>query len=366
MTADTVGGVWTYSLELARGLGRHGIKVFLATMGAELRSEQMAEAREIDNLHVVESRFKLEWMPEAWHDVDAAGDWLIGLEDEFCPDVVHLNGYAHAVLPWKAPVIVTAHSCVSSWWQAVKGESIPADWSTYCEKVTHGLLAADMVIAPSRAMLVALEERYCAISEGRVIPNGRSCTHFHSGPKENYIFSAGRVWDEAKNIASLAAIAADLPWPVYIAGENRQPGRRPTEFKKVHCIGRLCARDLAPWFAKASIYALPARYEPFGLSALEAALSGCALVLGDIPSLREVWGDAAVYVTPTDSAQLKRELRALIADPARCSTLAARANQRALLYTTERMTRGYLDAYTEIIERRSKVQPMEELATCAS
>ncbi len=32
---------------------------------------------------------------------------------------------------------------------------------------------------------------------------------------------------------------------------------------------------------------LPARYEPFGLSVLEAALSGCALVLGDIPSLRE-------------------------------------------------------------------------------
>ena len=50
---------------------------------------------------------------------------------------------------------------------------------------------------------------------------------------------------------------------------------------------------------RAAIYALPARYEPFGLSILEAALSGCALVIGDIPSLREIWADAALFV-PSD------------------------------------------------------------------
>jgi hypothetical protein len=34
MTADTVGGVWTYALELAAGLGEHGVEVAIATMGA--------------------------------------------------------------------------------------------------------------------------------------------------------------------------------------------------------------------------------------------------------------------------------------------------------------------------------------------
>ena len=33
MTADTVGGVWTYALDLSAGLGRSGIEVVLATMG---------------------------------------------------------------------------------------------------------------------------------------------------------------------------------------------------------------------------------------------------------------------------------------------------------------------------------------------
>jgi glycogen synthase len=66
----------------------------------------------------------------------------------------------------------------------------------------------------------------------------------------------------------------------------------------------------ADWYARASIYALPARYEPFGLSALEAALSGCALILGDIPSLREVWLEAAPYVSPDDESAPKSFARA--------------------------------------------------------
>jgi hypothetical protein len=60
--------------------------------------------------------------------------------------------------------------------------------------------------------------------------------------------------------------------------------------RRVRCLGPLEASELAGWMHRAAIYALPARYEPFGLSALEAAQAGCALVLGDLSSLREVWG----------------------------------------------------------------------------
>ena len=58
------------------------------------------------------------------------------------------------------------------------------------------------------------------------------------------------------------------------------------------------------WLRRATIFALPARYEPFGLSALEAGLAGCALVLGDIP-MREVWHDAAMFVPPEQPAALE-------------------------------------------------------------
>jgi glycosyltransferase involved in cell wall biosynthesis len=70
---------------------------------------------------------------------------------------------------------------------------------------------------------------------------------------------------------------------------------------------------------RAAIYVLPARYEPFGLSALEAALSGCALVLGDLPSLREIWGETAVFIPPDDSEALHSAVSALIGSPERRS-----------------------------------------------
>ena len=45
MTADTVGGVWTYALELAGALAPHGVEVALATMGRRLSSAQEADMK---------------------------------------------------------------------------------------------------------------------------------------------------------------------------------------------------------------------------------------------------------------------------------------------------------------------------------
>ena len=90
---------------------------------------------------------------------------------------------------------------------------------------------------------------------------------------------------------------------------------------------------MAAHLAASAIYALPARYEPFGLSALEAGLCGCALVLGDIPSLREVWGDAAVFVDPHDAQALAKALNCLIDHPEqRFEFGRARPGARAALF----------------------------------
>src|SRR5690606_18672524 len=151
-----------------------------------------------------------------------------------------------------------------------------------------------------------------------------------------------------------AACSAALPWPVYIAGETRHPdgGSRVVRGPNIHLLGNLTPSGVAWWLARAAIYALPARYEPFGLSALEAALAGCALVLGDIPSLREVWGDAALYVPPDQPDELGRALRRLIDDPDQRAVLARRAHARALTYTPAAMGRAYLTAYQDLIAGR--------------
>src|SRR5436190_10508469 len=174
MTADTVGGVWTYALELAKALEKYGTEVLLATMGAPVTRGQRREAAQLANVRIFKSAYKLEWMDDPWLDVAASGDWLLELEQRFHPDLVHLNGYAHAILPWRAPKIVVGHSCVLSWWKAVRGGQAPARWNIYRDAVCAGLKAADLVVTPSRAMLASLEEHYCPISKRVIISNGRA------------------------------------------------------------------------------------------------------------------------------------------------------------------------------------------------
>ena len=102
---------------------------------------------------------------------------------------------------------------------------------------------------------------------------------------------------------------------------------------------------MAAWLARAAVFALPARYEPFGLLPLEAALSGCALVLGDIESLREVWGDAADYVDPDDADALARTINTLIASPERLHAASGAAYAQAVGYGMERTAAAYVDLY---------------------
>jgi glycosyltransferase involved in cell wall biosynthesis len=108
------------------------------------------------------------------------------------------------------------------------------------------------------------------------------------------------------------------------------------------------------WYARASVFALPSRYEPFGLAALEAGLAGCALVLGDIPTLRELWDGAALFVPPDDREQLVAALSALAEDPELLWLLGGRARARAESYSAVRMTARYLDAYAGLLTTRSR------------
>jgi glycogen(starch) synthase len=361
MTTDAVGGVWTFSLELAAQLARLGIRTTLATMGESLRASQKQQAATVPELKLVESDFKLEWMEEPWRDVATAGDWLLGIEERECPDVVHLNGYVHAALGWHAPRLVVAHSCVLSWWKGVLGEDAPSKYARYRRAVQRGLRAADAVVAPTRSMMRSLRAHYGAPARGTVIPNGVATSRFSVATKEPFVLAAGRLWDEAKNLGALSAVAPHLRWPVYVAGSVHHPDGSTRRNEGVRALGWLPSDALRGWMSRASIYALPARYEPFGLSVLEAALSGCALVLGDLPTLREVWGDSAAYVVPDDCPALLRTIERLARDRVLRRAMSAAARARGLSFTAERMAKRYVAVYGDIVARRtaggSTVQP---------
>ncbi|MBA2536076.1 MAG: glycosyltransferase family 4 protein [Actinobacteria bacterium] len=336
MTADTVGGVWTYALDLADALAPHGVEVQLATMGRLPDGEQRAAVDCSAVAGLYESGYALEWEDDPRDDVDRAGAWLLELADELRPDIVHLNGYVHANLSWPAPVVVAAHSDVLSWWRAVRRTPAPASLARYRDRVAAGLRHSNAVCAPTQAVLDDLAASYAFEARCEVVPNGRAARATARVAKEQLVVGLGRFWDEGKNVAALQRIAARAPWPVLLAG----PGSP---------LGRISSEETASLLARASIFVSPARYEPFGLAALEAAQAGCALVLGDIASLREVWGDAAAYASPDDDEAILAAVCDLCANRDRRLDLAARAQRRASRYTPEAMAAGMRALYTRVL-----------------
>jgi glycosyltransferase involved in cell wall biosynthesis len=336
MSTDAVGGVWTYATELRAALGAAGVEVVLATLGPDAPP----------HADVAWWRGRLEWQEDPWADVRASGDWLRELVADEGADLVHLNGYVHAAARWPVPVVAVAHSCVLSWHEAVRGAGAGEAWARYRREVAAGLRGADAVVAPTAAMRSSLRRLYGFDGRCDVVPNGISARPPQRAPREQVVLGAGRLWDEAKSLDTLDAAAARIDWPVHVAGDAGGASARHARL-----LGPLGRDELRRRMGAAAIFAHPARYEPFGLVVLEAAQAGCALVLGDIASLREQWDDAALFVAPGDDRALATALAALAADAEVRHALAAAARLRARHGSAETMAARYLAIYLRLRTR---------------
>ena len=356
MTTDTVGGVWVYSLELCRALARYGVEVHLAAMGAWPSPAQQVTVEKMPNVLLYKSDFRLEWMKDPWQDVEQSRKWINSIYHTIQPDIVHLNNYAHVENDWRAPVITVFHSCVQTWWQAVKGKAAPHAWDKYNRTVKESLEASDVVVGPTRAILEKAKNIHQFSSESKVIHNGRCIFSTEERPKEEFILCMGRMWDEAKNLPLLSKIAAKLPWPVYVAGERVNPdtGKECTA-ENVKFLGKLSPEEVQQWMQRASVFVSPTRYEPFGLAILEAAHNGCALVLSELDTLKELWQEAALFFDPEDEKDAEKMALLLLDNPLFLKELSVRAKERAADFSAEKMGAAYFDLYTEIANKEHKM-----------
>ncbi|MCK1360925.1 glycosyltransferase family 4 protein [Bradyrhizobium sp. 199] len=344
MTTDTVGGVWTYSCALASSLADSGADVCLLTLGPRARADQHAMLRN-PRVRLIETDLALEWQDPEGRNIADAKRVLAEFESRFEPDVIHLNSFREASFAWRAPTVLVAHSCVNSWALACRDTTWLTElrWRRYTEHVKTALDAATAWVCPSRAFHDDIASIYCPQSRGTVIWNGIAPGQ-PTGRKQELIMAAGRLWDRAKNIETLAAAAPGLSWPVEAAGPTD-----PRLSTDVSRLGELSHDAMAARLRHAAVFVSPALYEPFGLSVLEAAAEGCALVLSDIPSFRELWSGAALFFDPTDSEALHRALATLCADEAQRARLQRSAYEHSLTYSLTRMTNAYLRLYQSLV-----------------
>jgi glycosyltransferase involved in cell wall biosynthesis len=352
MTADAVGGVWTYALDLARAYAARGVRTTLAVLGPSPDARAVAAARAIPRLELVDTRLPLDWTADDAAEIARAGAAVAALAARAKADLIHLNSPALAAgNRFPAPLVGVCHSCLATWWSAVRGDEMPDDFRWRTALVRRGLLACDRVVAPTRAFAEATGRLYdlrppLAVHNGRTPPAPRELA------RARQVFTAGRLWDEGKNLAVLDAAAALVDAPCFAAGPVKGPNGAAIALAHAQPLGILAPDHVGEWLARSPVFTSLARYEPFGLAVLEAAQAGCALVLSDIPTFRELWDGAAAFVPPNDPQAAAAALNALLDAPERTAELGAAARATAARYTVEAMAEGMLALYAELLAER--------------
>ncbi len=361
MTTDAVGGVWQFSLALARGLAeQEGCRVMLVCVGeptaASLADELPRQGVEVETLP-----FRLEWMPDSADDVSRSIDEVGRLVESWQADLVHSNQFCFGLLPGSVPRVVVAHSDLLGWlrwhrderWprESPGGEmEMPSDLRAYRKLVAEGLAGASALVCPSNFMAGSLQEIYGRPS--RVIYNGLWPQFYRSRPKQRVALVAGRLWDEAKGAATAVEAVRGLPIELRLLGPVAGPSGEATYLPpapNARYLGSRSWADTREAMSSARFYLATSSYEPFGLAALEAALSGCTLIASDTAAYREIWGEAAVYFQPKDVGALRLRLQELLERPDWAQRLGDAARARALrLYTADRMATEYAELYRSL------------------
>lgn len=367
LVTDAVGGVWTYSLDFARSLREWDVDAFLAVTGPSPSAEQHREASEFE---LIDTGLPLDWTAKRPDLIRRAGCVLAEMAAKEGADLVQTNSAALlADCEFDQPVVALQHSCVTSWWATVKGTPLPPDFGWRRDLIECGLNRAAAVVAPSAAFAALTARTYALTRPVHAVHNGRRALPMKGRPMEDFVFTAGRLWDDGKNLRVLDEAAAGLNIPVEAAGPIEGPNGASVSFENIRCLGELAPAGIAERLAGRPIFASAALYEPFGLSVLEAAQAGCALVLSDIPTFRELWSGSAIFVPADDSQAFANAIEQLLANPGKRMDLGIAARMHALRYTpdamAQRMTQIYEGLLPQPMPQLSPVSGFSELAGAA-
>jgi glycosyltransferase involved in cell wall biosynthesis/GT2 family glycosyltransferase len=179
--------------------------------------------------------------------------------------------------------------------------------------------------------------------------------HTDAAPEDAPYFLYVGSLEPRKNVATLvdAVSAADPPLPARLLmvgpldGEPTELGRRIASRSaddRLDHLGFVSPERLTDLYRGATAVVLPSVYEGFGLPVLEAMAHGAPVVSTDIPSVREIAGDAAVYVArPFDPACWRDALRSVASDEQLRADLSARGLAVASTFSWTDVGRRFAD-----------------------
>lgn len=96
-----------------------------------------------------------------------------------------------------------------------------------------------------------------------------------------------------------------------VFGKNGELNKYINDSTIVFC-GYVSDTQLIDLYNQADVFVSVSLYEGFGFPPLEAFAGGCKVLVSEIPSHREIFGDCVTYVNPIDPAGIARKLNLLV------------------------------------------------------
>jgi glycosyltransferase involved in cell wall biosynthesis len=252
-------------------------------------------------------------------------------------------------------------------------DPLAADWSRRAYRgwaLARGLRRAALVVANSewtRSRLGPAAGPVIVSPEGvrhdRFRPDGPTG---RAGLPPRYLLWVSNFYPYKRADLALAAYAGLSPerrrdFPLVLAGGDWGGGRAQAEAgarrlgldPNVHFLGWVDDADLPALYRGAQAYVLSTALESFGRGVLEAMACGCPGVLQNLPVLREVAGDSALFVDFASPRSATAALDALCADAALRPRLAAACLRRAAAFSFERLAGERVDGILKCLGRRA-------------
>jgi glycosyltransferase involved in cell wall biosynthesis len=168
----------------------------------------------------------------------------------------------------------------------------------------------------------------------------------HRGEHKNFQVLAGAIRRPALDFFDLVLVGGSDEVPELAGWSGRETNR-------LHHLRHVSDWKLRWLYAGAAALVFPSLYEGFGFPLVEAMSSGAPVVASNIPSSREVCGDAAEFFEPRDSGDCAAAILR-VQDRASRRALAVRGVERARLYTWDSCARESAKVYEELIAARSR------------
>jgi glycosyltransferase involved in cell wall biosynthesis len=285
--------------------------------------------------------FRRQRIPVALSSIYASYRYAMALDG-------HLSGVADALRRGR-----TAMSLATS---VARLQHVPKMEALLARQTEHRLAfeSADLLLPNARGEAHLIRRELGVSTPIRIVPNGVDASLFRApapdGERSGVLY-VGRI-DEWKNqLALIRALAGSgvsltIVGPVHPHHERYIDRCRAEAGEWVTFVLGLPQEDLADYYQRASVHALPSWYETTGLVSLEAALCGCRIVSTNRGHAKEYLGDQAWYCDPGDLRSIRAAVRGALHDDER-PKLRDRILEK---YTWERAAEATLSAYADLVD----------------